>query len=388
MPRMRTLLLAACAAFSLALPGCLELTGQRLTLRYDAEHDRLLLLICHDGIHEDGDREGQDARRQLADHVEHGDVMFLDWFGRIEREKVSRCAGDEDEPAALRELARTFATSVRSHPIGHYRDPDGRIGAAQLIVVPGAREFVRKANAAVNEALLALADGAVPRGLRADLPRTFALLARGAAAGRQWIGLTQHAVTLSFPVDRAEFARVKAITIQDLLEELRKMQDKRDDDPGALLPGMMLQLLASPGLSYAELGDTVTLTLGGAGSPQTLRFLLRDDYRASLEEAVTASVPRDFDRLVADSLLGDTAAEPGTAAALAMTCVPPEDRVRAVVRAGQQAPSRAAADAWLRAFADQWNRDVGLPPAPRSGLDRAAWDVWYGEVLAFPIEAR
>ena len=35
----------------LLLSGCLELTGQRLTLRYDAGLDRLYLLIQYDGIH-------------------------------------------------------------------------------------------------------------------------------------------------------------------------------------------------------------------------------------------------------------------------------------------------------------------------------------------------
>ncbi len=60
-------LLAVILALGFFLPGCVELTGQRISIHYDQEGDVLRILVHHDGIHEasNADEEGKDSLVKL-----------------------------------------------------------------------------------------------------------------------------------------------------------------------------------------------------------------------------------------------------------------------------------------------------------------------------------
>ena len=72
-----------------AAPGCVELTGQRVSWFHDAEKDELLILIHYDGIHEASTASGKGAD-QIPEFVNSGDIMFLDWPFHLEMADVRR----------------------------------------------------------------------------------------------------------------------------------------------------------------------------------------------------------------------------------------------------------------------------------------------------------
>jgi hypothetical protein len=121
------------------LPG-----RERLPWLFDPIKDELKVLIFYDGIHDSGD--GADAKDQVARFVKNGDAMILDWPLHLEMATLRTIAQNETAKPLLRAWAE-LGLSIKSEPVGHYRECDGRIGALQLVTIPRAKEFVSRLNA-------------------------------------------------------------------------------------------------------------------------------------------------------------------------------------------------------------------------------------------------
>lgn len=423
-----TCLRRASAALVLALvallASCTELDGQRISIRYDAAADVLHVLLHYDGIHEkDGD--SPDGREQIPAFLAGGDVLLLDWFGHVEMKEIREEAEKEGTPPALKAFLRALAGSVKARAVGHYRDPRGRIGAVQHVEVRDASVLVRKANAALNEGILAGREDPEWR-------RTAARMKAGAREGRQWIFIDGHAVGITFAADPAEWALIRRKAVRDVAREYAEERRKEEGDaapdvpeeapPGETPEAAALRIaeaerreaaareatprdrglgLAFLGLSPAALVETaesVTFRIGDPGRPSTLRIPLRDVDDRSLDEVVMRNVPRDLDGALADRVLGVAAAEDPDLLDL-LRWGPPEEKGRVLLLRARNATGgeRDAAMAGLAAFAEAWNRDVGVPPAPVAGTRDGgvvipdpredpeghlrSWAAWYADVV-------
>lgn len=372
----------SCALIS----SCVELTGQRITIHYDEPRDELLILIQHDGIHDSGSDKSGDGRKQIPEYVRNGNVLFLDWPGYVQKEEFRRDAASESQPPELRAFYDAIATTVKSIPLGHYRDPKGRIGAAQLVQVSHAKDFIRKANAALNEGIL---------GSQGDGPWHFTAerMRAGAKEGRQWLSLEGHSIRFSFLSHPGEWATNKAKFVRVLMdgygEAVEKQLAMAED---RYQPEYLVQLLSLSPLSLTESQEEVVLRLGNPKQSSTYRFFLRSQYSKTLEETVVTEVPVNLDHELAERLLkGEKAAlEPSLAAVLSWG--PPEEAVRALLDAAssrEEAAWKPALDR-LKAWGEAWSRSQGLPEAPSFIDDKTAyleaWKDWYGRMLAFPFE--
>ena len=143
-------ILATLAAVLMALPGCVELTGQRISWFYDQDHDELQVLLHYDGIHDSGSAAHQSGAKQIPQFVDSGSIMLLDWPLHIDMDGLRQKAENESLDARERRWAKLF-TTCKAEPIGHYREPDGRVGAAQFVRIPKASQFIRDLNALISE---------------------------------------------------------------------------------------------------------------------------------------------------------------------------------------------------------------------------------------------
>jgi len=370
------------ALLGVALAACVELTGQRISLRFDPAKDEIQILFFHDGIHESPPSRNEDGPKQIAEYVENGDVLFLDWPGSIQMKDVRERADDSSAPPALRALCAAVSSSVRSTAVGRYRDPDGRVGAAQLLVISRAREFIAKSNAAISEAILQASTSSDP-----VWTLTLKRMEEGAKQGRAWLSLEGHSIRFAFPAHPAEWVRNKASYVKSILEGWQEAKEGNSNDNR---PSFFMQLLALSPLSIDEGAEGVSIRLGDPKRPIAMRFAMRDVYNPKLESSVAAAVPVDLDDALATRLLG---AEEGKAAAGVEAIAKwglEEDSVRALLKraAGADAASREASIAALRRIAEAWNRDGSLPraPGPMDSADRYldAWREWYRGVVAFP----
>ncbi len=388
--KSRVFLLASSAVL-LAAASCVELARQRISIFHDEARDRLQVLIHHDGIHEFKPGDGADGLKQIPEYVARGSVMLLDWPLHIDMGEVRRAAADENTAPAQRAFARALAASVTSHPLGHYRDAQGRIGAAQLVEVSGVKDFLGKANAALSEVFLREESWELS-------PRTLEKLKRAAAEGRQWIALEGHSLRFTFPVHPREWARNKARCFAALAEEAEEAEKKQEPGARGLRRGALSQLFALSPISLTETAGEVSIRLGDPGKPSTYRFNLRDRYTTRLEETIIREIPRPLDLAIADRLLEGPAekADPRIEALLAWG--PKEEAVRALVAYAEdalsagaaRAPDRKRAVERLRAWGESWDREHGVPAAPGSGADEAAylkaWKDWYVSMLEFPLQ--
>jgi hypothetical protein len=352
--------------------SCLELTGQRITIRYDRPADRLLVLLEYDGISNDDEEEQEDAERKLRDFVANGDVMLFDWFGHFRLGELTRARADA--PPAERALLEYVRTSVDVVLLGHYRDVDGRIGAAQLVVLREASRGIALANAAIDEAFR----GETREELwaRAHWGRTFAKWKLLAAAGApRWLALEGDALLYRFPVDAREWHRAKLAFFADLAKE-------RPEGDAA---SVEQRILAAAPLSLLQTEQEVVVRFGDSAQPSTMRCELRDTYAPNLERAVAAAVPEDLDAQIAAAVL-DSGAAAGPLGEL-LAWGPAEDRVRAVLAVARRAEDARSARAarWLADFAARWNAAGRAPEAPAGeALDAAAWEQWYRDVVGAP----
>lgn len=358
----------------LTAPGCVELDGQRLTWFYDAAKDELQILIHYDGIHE-ADTNSRKGTEQIPKFVKDGDVMLLDWPLHIEMADVRKLQRENAEPLE-KEWARLI-TSIKTQPVGYYREPNGHIGAAQLVTIPKAKRFIRKLNKLLSAAIL-------EEKLDPESPmnRTPLRMQAAAKAGHRWLRLDGQAIRFSMPVHPDEWRRMKGEFFRELGREianwLRHKGNKDQRDVFRLWSG----LLASAPLSYIDKGDRVEFVLGLKETPTTLRARIHDEYEPSLEKVVIDNVKLNLDQRLADKLLDETTELPPPFSHV-LAWGPPEDQVRALLLTAETGSDemRQAAIERLRSWAKQWNRDHRAPKAPAE-MDKpddylAAWKQWY-----------
>jgi hypothetical protein len=382
-------LLVLLAAPLLLLPGCVELTGQRITWFYDTAKDELLILIHYDGIH-NADTRGPNGTEQIPEFVKHGDVMILDWPFYTEMADLRAQARNENSNPRHREWARLIV-SIETRPVGYYREPNGRVGAAQLLTIPKAKDFVRRFNGLINEEILAEMD---PETISRDdeMARTLRRMHAAAGKGHQWIALDGQAVRFAIPVHPGEWARLKAQTLDELAGEVAEALGPGKTPEERMNVAFALRALTSAPISYVDEGDRVTFVLGRQKTPSTFRLQIRNEYEPSLEEVVAETVKTNLDEELAAALLDETA-EPSPPVSRILTWCPPEEQVRALVRAARRggAVQKSAALERLSSWAVDWNRDRGVPAAPKHVDDRqkylAAWESWYAQMRQFPLFA-
>ncbi len=375
---MRGLALVPAVALSI-VAGCVELTGQRISWFHDEAADELRILIFYDGIHDSGSDQYGKGTTQVPEFVANGDVMVVDWIFHLEMDLLRRTALDPEASPAERDAAR-LATSMRVEPLGYYREPDGRVGAAQRITIPGVSRFVRELNAAISAAALESNhdDG--------EMPRTIRRMREAAQGGHEWVTLDGHAFKLKVPVHPGEWARGKGQFLTDLIEDAGAALDEEDEDARRLV-----QSVTSAPVSYVDEGDWVTFVLGARAFPVTLRLGIRDEYEPSLEGVVAETLKVDLDQALAD--------DPGVGGADGQARLldivgwgPPEERVRAILSAasGEDEPAQRAMRR-LEAFAESWNAGHGVPEAPLGTQDDdafvSAWKRFYEALKQYPIGA-
>ena len=385
MRKSRFMVLTMLAAVTLTLPGCVELDGQRLTWFHDSAKDELQILIHYDGVHDSGGGANGKGVKQIPEFVNSGSVMLLDWPFQIEMDSVRKAAEDKDATPWGRELAGVLM-SIEVQPVGYYREPNGKIGAAQLITISDTKTFVRKLNAMIN-ANLTEAD------VEPDIPlvRTVERMRTAAKKNHQWIALDGHAVRVVLPVDRGEWDRQKGIFLGDLAEFTADALSDESDEEEKQGFRMLLGLLASTPLSYIDEGDDVEFVIGRTKMTNVVRAKIRDEYEPSLEKVLIDTVKIDLDEQLAAALLNKDANPPAPVAAV-VRFGPPEDQVRALLGAAENADGQRqqAAIKRLHGWAEKWNRDQAIPKAPGSidntGDYLAAWKTWYAAMKQYPPE--
>ena len=360
-----TILTTCLAATLLFVVGCVELTGQRISIAYDEATDELRLMLFYDGVHDTGgDQKGAD---QIAEFIEDGQVMLMDWPFRLQPSEIREAlADDTDLPSAVRDLAEAVLESIHVEPIGRYRDVSGRMGAAQRVTITNASRLVEQANAVISYAILENGESGGPDGL----PRTFTMMRAAAQADHQWLAIEGHSLRWSMPVHRHEWAVAKAWFLREMFTEFGDFDEPRADDDGKAWEralerrvGAAAQLLTSAPVSYSEAAGHVTLRLGDPAEPSVLRVRIRDAYEPNLEGALITHVPEDIDVTIASRLMRGVAA-PRMDAIIALG--PPEQQAAALWHAAHtdDTNARAAAIARLQTWALQWNDRYGIPEAP------------------------
>ena len=356
------------------LSGCVELLGQRICTRYDAALDRLEVLLFYDGIHESEGGYGN-GQEDIPEFVANGDVMFFDWPWHYHRSVIEEKTADPESPPAVRELGQSILENVQTHVIGHYYDMDGHIGAAQLVVFNRASEIVSKINAVFNESILS------------DLSKTedwptelWQQMFDTAQRGHQWIALEGQALVVDCPMGQRQWACAMATSLRELLTAA-------GDDPAARQALVNMAAMIS---FYEPRQDRVLLRVGQPDQANVYRLVMRGEveYNETLEDVVVASVPVDLEEQIAAVVLDGAAAEPAVTAVIAFG--PPEVQVNALLTAAAgNDPDRASkAIAAMANFAERWNEQYVVPPAPQPMEDTAAyldtWRQWYCEASTFP----
>lgn len=369
---LRPTLIAVLLAGFLVVPACVEITGQRITWFYDQPEDTLYLLIHYDGIHEvDRDRKGVE---QIPQFVDNGDVMLLDWPFHLDRKRIREAAQQAEDPLHVEGGRIAAALDVRA--LGHYREPNGRIGAAQLVTIRRASDVLQQVNDLISRAIEASAD-------ETELPRTVRRIREAAAERHQWITLDGHMIRISVPVHAAEWAHAKGALLVDLFDAVIE-NDRDPDDDGESPLRTLVEGFASAPISYIDEGHRVSLLLGRRDRPTTLRLQIREAYEDSLEDDVIKAVPLDLDEELARSLL-DPDVELAPELAHLRSWGPPEDQVRALINAarGQPASRRRVIAEHLARWGARWNREQAVPSA-RLEVDpdefAASWATWYERV--------
>lgn len=363
------------------LASCVELTGQRITLRYDEKRDEIQILIAHDGIHESARSPGQsdEGPEQIPEYVANGNILLVDWVGHVQMKEVRRTANNTEEPPALRALCAAAVASIQSTAVGHYRDPDGHVGALQLVVISKAREFIARINAAISEQVLRS-----PSEGKSTWPRTRERMQQGASQGKAWLTLEGHSLRFSFPAHPSEWAVNKAAAVKMLVDG---WQEAREGKNGDMRPEFFLQILALSPFSIEESSDEVSIRLGNPKRPVPIRFALRDAYNAKLESIVSANATSDLDSALARQLTTDGKEKAGIGAEALLEWGPPEDAVRALLPLvdSKDTAKREASMTRLRSMAREWNRAGSSPAAPEPAENAAfyveSWRNWYRAVL-------
>ncbi len=383
---MRHLMKACLAGVLCAVvpSGCVEIQGHRITIRHDEQADRVQVLLQYDGVHDSkeapaGSPELADSRKKLRQFIDSGSVMFVDWWAHMDMEAVKKQYPDVKTDALRKQWAALVVEHVKVENVGYSRDSRGHIGGAQLITVRNSRAWFGKLNAAINASL-----GAEQNILPLQ-PRTAQLWKQAASKGHQWFSMDGHAIRAHAPVDRREWAQLKAEALAGLAQSMLEQTDKADAE---VLRHAIAALSSTP-MSYVEAEGMVTITLGDPAVVNTFRLRVRPDqeYKANFEAEVQRyGGPSITDSLAAALLKEERSPTPGIAAFAAWG--PPEERVRALVHAaeGDDRNRVQLALAKLGEFAQRWNREEGEPAAPVGAqvTDLDAWRQWLSAVEDFP----
>lgn len=398
---MRTalrLMLVLVIAALLLVSGCVELRGQRITIKYDAATDVTTILICYDGVHESvrNDTKGED---QIPTFVAKGEVMLVDWWGHIELDR-KRDDATPTEAAVWESLRKNMTTRAA----GHFRDADGAIGGVQVVTIKNTKEVLKAINAAISENVIkSQADG------DAASKRTLEKLAAAAKAGHQWITMEGNAPRVTLPMDEREWAAIKARGLKSVVEDLRKhitseVQAKHEPPLGPApaqpdeaatndspsIDSYIRAITAAP-ISIEESKGVVKFTIGDPAQPTTLRFSVRERYNPTLEKALTQAVPENYDNKLADALLAEKPDAAAKERAELSAWGPAEDAPRALLRVASDKDDarRAKAIDALNAWAKKWNTDRGTPDAPVfedvKQFDAEKWREWLKQMAKFPL---
>lgn len=375
------------AVLLVLLPGCVQLTGQRITWCYDRAKDELQVLIDYDGIHDSGNDNNGKGTEQIPPFVREGNVMLLDWPFQLDMAELRKKADEKAEKSGPELLERDWARlflSLKTEAVGYYREPDGRIGAVQRITVPRASEFLAKANGLISRQILEASPVSDE-----TMKRTVDRICTAARQGHTWIRLDGQSIRIDVPVHPDEWAGFK---VQHLHEAAKCVADflapKATTHEKVAYLGLLQGLTSAP-ISYLERDDRVEFVLGRAKTPSTAHFEIRSDYEPSLEKVVAKSVKTNVDQTAADALLQPNAAACDRIRAL-LDWGPPEDRVRALMSAAQggDAARKTAAIAQLASWARRWNEEHGVPQAPTiegGSFDPVAWNKWYAAMRQYPV---
>jgi len=376
---LRSLILVLFASAALLLHGCVELTGQRISWRYDAASDSLEILIFYDGVHDSGDNQHGDGREQIPAFVNAGSILILDWPFHIDRAKL-----DNKQPGDNPLEARTLALirSLQVEAIGFYREPNGRSGAVQRVTIPKASAFIREVNALINESMVK----ADPPEEGDEMRRTAQRMQEAARNGHQWITLDGQAIRVQVPIHGGEWAEAKREGLTEIARGILEGHDDEETRHG--LRAIVTALSAMP-VSYIEAADSVTVILGDKQQTSTLRMLIRDEYNDELENVLSNAVPVNLDAALANALLAGAPPADGPVRAV-LDFGPPEAQVKALLTATQHGPPdrRAQATRRLNDWANQWNDAGRFPPAPALDDPNAfpldAWNTWYDDIKGIP----
>lgn len=390
--RIRTALAALLAAALLIATGCLEIVGQRVTLRYDAAKDELHFLIHYDGIHDNGANNFGKGDEQIAKAVADGELMLFDWPFHIKPKEIAAAAegGDGNLPQEVRDLAAAVGRQVKVRSVGHFRDSEGRVGGLQHIVISDAKKFVAKCNAAINAMISRDANPGAP-----EMARTVALIKAAAGKSHEWIAIDGSALKLSVPVHPGEWARAKALGLAQMVDKIASQLARGDSDQQKKHHRevlMVIRALTSVPLSYSDAGGIVTLRIGDPATASTIRIETPKQYQPNLEEQVARVAPVNVDDILGRQLLGQKPAKDGDTFETLAAWGPPEEKARSLmwIATGKDAALAAKAVKALEAFGEEWNKTQGVPRAPDAGsktdeyLD--AWAKWYGQMLRYPLD--
>lgn len=398
---MRTalrLLLVLVTVALLFASGCVELRGQRITIKYDAATDVTTILICYDGVHESANNDTKGAD-QIPKFVAKGEIMIVDWWGHIDLDR-KRDDATPTEAAMWESLRKNMSTRA----VGHYRDADETIGAAQVVTIKNTKDVLKAINAMISAKVIesqADADEASKR--------TMARMAAAAKAGHPWIAMEGNALRVTLPVDEREWAVLKAKSLKGIVDDLRKhitaeVQAKTEPPLGGppskpedaeankspSVDNYVNALTAAP-ISMEESKGVVKFTIGDPAQPTTLRFTVREKYNPTLEKALTDAVPVNYDEKLAAAGLAEKPDDAAKGLLELAAWGPPEDVPRALVRvaASKDDANRAKAIDALNTWAKKWNKERGTPDAPVfeevKQFDAEKWRDWLKMMAKFPL---
>ncbi|HBO45764.1 MAG TPA: hypothetical protein DD670_17935 [Planctomycetaceae bacterium] len=379
----RKALLSGLLGLAVLLPGCVRLDGQRLSWFHDEAADVLQIVLNYDGVHDSGDDRHGRGVEQIPEFVRDDSVMLLDWPLHRQLKKMREATGSPGQSAhdnARTERIAELAKTVRVEPIGHYREPNGKLGAAQLITIPNAQSFVKTVNSLLNAQIVEDRAFRLKHSPEQPVPKTLERIETAAKTEHQWIRLDGQAIRVVVPVHPGEWKAQKIQFAAELAEKLSKGFGEKPDETRLGLQRFFRFVAASP-LSYIERDDEIEIMVGRTKSATTLRATLRDAYEPSLEAVLVEQVPVDLDQRLADALL-DAENEPSAPVAAVLKFGPPEDQVRALLVAFEKddVERRVEVSTRLNRWAAEWNRNHVVPAAPTATTpddDLAAWKQWY-----------
>ncbi|MHC4897662.1 MAG: hypothetical protein ACYTGW_11195, partial [Planctomycetota bacterium] len=318
------------------------------------------------------------GKEQIPKFVANKAIMLMDWpfhIDPVELEAKEATAAKAGKPDEIRAAVANLFDRIQMEVLGYYREPDGRIGAAQLLTIREFEEFLAEVNKIINLALGKQKQAELAAARReAKMLHTLTKIFTVAEAGHAWLDADGHALRGTVPVDIDEWAELKRSSVTEMLAEFVRVVEggdpkKRDDW------ARFLKTASTWPFSYAERGDKVVFTLGNPTVVRTLHVSIREEYEPSLEKVVTEHAKVDLDtslrRLLVDgeapgnaSLVKILPWLPKTAevsALLAATRVPVDLRSEQAVAARAE---RDRAIKALRTWGLRWNARGGYPPAP------------------------